>query len=320
MNDCRTYEPLIAELLFGGLHAEEQAGLEAHLAACPGCRERVGEMQAALRLAAARTRPQPEPAFWDGYYARLEGRMAQNAPWSRRLAAWWQASRRDLAALAAPAWRLQLAAAVALLVVGVLIGWLVFGPGAPEAPPVAERPGAVEAPPRAGPPVAPAPSAEATPPRAAPPDVRKPSPAPSVAAPPVQRAALDERASRYLERSKVLLLGLVNLEPAAGEAAALNLPRERELARALVQEAGPLQAALTAADQQRLRALIADLEVILLQIANLESGYDVPAIELVRSGVDRRGILLKINLTEMQQEGAGVQPAVHRSILPDSTF
>ena len=53
-----------------------------------------------------------------------------------------------------------------------------------------------------------------------------------------------------------------------------------------------------------LRALIDDLEVILLQIANLEAEHDVPAIELVRSGVDRRGILLKIQVEQMRRTPA----------------
>jgi hypothetical protein len=47
--------------------------------------------------------------------------------------------------------------------------------------------------------------------------------------------------------------------------------------------------------------LITDLELILLQIANLESEYNIPEIEMVKSGVDRRGILLKINIEEMRR-------------------
>ena len=44
-----------------------------------------------------------------------------------------------------------------------------------------------------------------------------------------------------------------------------------------------------------------DLEVILLEIANLETEYDLPTIEMVKSGVDRRGVLLKINIEEMRK-------------------
>ena len=37
-----------------------------------------------------------------------------------------------------------------------------------------------------------------------------------------------------------------------------------------------------------------------LQIANLETENDLDAIELVRDGIDRRGILMEINLTDLR--------------------
>jgi hypothetical protein len=49
--------------------------------------------------------------------------------------------------------------------------------------------------------------------------------------------------------------------------------------------------------QRRLRELVADLETVLLQIANLESGNDLEAVEFVKQGVENRGLLLKINLS-----------------------
>ena len=101
--------------------------------------------------------------------------------------------------------------------------------------------------------------------------------------------------------------------------ALLNLTRQQEIARELIDESSALKAELTDADQRLLRVLIDDLEVILLQIANIEAGYDVPAIEMVKSGVDRRAILLKINLTEMRRAEATVQPAVAPVLSPDSS-
>ena len=62
---------------------------------------------------------------------------------------------------------------------------------------------------------------------------------------------------------------------------------------------------LTDANRRKLYQLVSDLEVILLQIANLESQNDLPAVEMIRSGVDRRGILLKINLEEMERDNWG---------------
>jgi len=285
MNECRTYEPLIADLLFGELGEEDRTRLDAHLKRCPACAEEVRAYQATLDFTALRTHPEPEPAFWDGYYDHLVARMEQDPypePVTSRWARWWkEQGRLNLMALVQPAWPMQLAAAVGLLLVGVWLGWLVFSP-ATQAPILADDP-TVE-------------------------DV------------PVQAASLEARTSRYLERSKVLLLGVVNLDSdQADDAAMLNLPRKQEVARELVQEASTLKEDLSEADQQRLRALIDDLEVTLMQIANLESGYDVPAIEMVKSSVDRRGLLLKINLSEMQQEEGSVEPAVDQRLLPDTT-
>jgi hypothetical protein len=131
------------------------------------------------------------------------------------------------------------------------------------------------------------------------------------AVPAFEAEVVDARAERYIERSKLLLLALVNFDPETEYVAALDLPRQQEVSRALIQEAALLKDQLTQPDQQRFRELITDLEVILLQIANLESEYDLPMIDLVKSGVDRRAIFLKINLEEMRRtERKAINPKV----------
>jgi hypothetical protein len=121
----------------------------------------------------------------------------------------------------------------------------------------------------------------------------------------VRPAAVDDRAFRYLERSKILLLGIVNADPDAGEASTPDYSREKQVARGLIQEAAVLKDDLTDANRRKLYQLVSDLEVILLQIANLETQNDLPAVEMIRSGVERRGILLKINLEEMERDNRG---------------
>ena len=46
---------------------------------------------------------------------------------------------------------------------------------------------------------------------------------------------------------------------------------------------------------------MADLEAILLQIANLGAAKDMDAIELVQAGVQSRGLFLKMHLAEVNQ-------------------
>lgn len=115
-----------------------------------------------------------------------------------------------------------------------------------------------------------------------------------------ERILLNERALNYLERSKVLLLGIVNSDP---DESGLGLAKEQQVSRTLVSEAAELKSSLSDADQQRMKQLVGDLEVILLQIANLGEEKGFPAVEIVRSGVERRGILLKINLEQMRPQG-----------------
>jgi hypothetical protein len=260
---CSAFERSLADALFDTLEEAERDRLQEHLAACPACAQAFREMQAVLQVTAVRTRPEPPDVFWDGYYDRLATRLDAGAPARPAAPAvpWWQ--RWEGRLWPAPRWALQLAAAILLVGLGVFIGRYAFDAGAP-APPVAVR---------EQPPLLPE---------------------------GVAQAALEERTRHYLNRSKVLLLGLVHFDAAQEDPVLLNLPRKQAVARALVQEADSLKRQLGAQDERRLQELVSDLEVILMQIANLEASRDVPAIELVRSGVDRRALLLKINLAEMR--------------------
>ncbi len=120
--------------------------------------------------------------------------------------------------------------------------------------------------------------------------------------------SLSDQALAYIERSKNILLGVVNSED--GSAA---LVHQQKASRELLQKSYFLKAALNEPDQQRLRQLILDLEVILLELANVSVAPGTPAVELVRQGVDQKSILLKINIEEMRA-------AAHRKKNPKSAL
>ena len=111
---------------------------------------------------------------------------------------------------------------------------------------------------------------------------------------------LANRSQDYIERSKLILLALVNFDPSVEDPYALDLPFQKQVSKELVREASLLKKELAESDQERLENLITSLEIILLQIANLESDNDLDAIELVRDGINRRGILMEINLTDLR--------------------
>jgi Putative zinc-finger len=129
---------------------------------------------------------------------------------------------------------------------------------------------------------------------------------PSVAAvAPAAPSGAVVQAENFIERSKVLLLGLVNYDPATEDAYAFDLERKRTLSRELAAEAPALRGALNERGQKRLRELVSELEVIMMQIANLGSGQEVEGIELIKQGVDNRGLFLKIDLDRMARDARG---------------
>lgn len=118
------------------------------------------------------------------------------------------------------------------------------------------------------------------------------------------------QAGEFIERSKVLLLGLVNFDPSVEDAYALDMGRRRTMSRDLAAEAPALRRALAAGGERRLRALVADLEVIMMQIANIGAGQDIEGLELVKQGVDQRGIFLRIDLDRLGRDArAAASPA-----------
>jgi hypothetical protein len=257
MISCRTSKDRMIEALYGELGPAEKERFDEHLRSCPECASEYSVLGATLRVMDRRERPDPGPAFWDGYWDRLSRRKV----WEEA----GEAPRTSLGARLArvlsgvPRWSYQAAGAAALILVGILIGSRLINT------PVGT--GRVET--AAG------------------------SAAPSGAV---------VQAENYIERSKVLLLGLVNYDAATEDAYAFDLGGKKTMSRELAAQAPAIRGALNARGQKRLRDLVSDLEVIMMQIANLGSGQDVEGVELIKQGVDRRGIFLKIDLDRMGRD------------------
>ena len=124
--------------------------------------------------------------------------------------------------------------------------------------------------------------------------------------------AVEDRARSYLQKSKILLLALDNFDPKTDDTVTLNLQSQRQISESLVQEAEYLKTALDDPAETRLRELIGDLEIILLQIANLEDEHDLAAVEMVQKGVDKQGVLFRIDLSKVSgktpEESSNTKP------------
>jgi hypothetical protein len=120
------------------------------------------------------------------------------------------------------------------------------------------------------------------------------------------RQATERQSNEYLERSKVLLIGLVNTP--VGVSSTSNLARQQHISRELIRQASYLQTALKEPEQRHLRQLIGDLEVVLMELANYSVENGVPLVELVKQGVDKKSILLKINVEQIRALGSRPEP------------
>jgi len=106
-------------------------------------------------------------------------------------------------------------------------------------------------------------------------------------------------AERYLNRSKVLLLGIVNMDIETDLDYKPSISKQQQISKELIKQTAVLKEDLQEANQKLLLELVNELQTILLQIANLEKEYDYDAIELIQSSLDRKGILVKINLGQI---------------------
>ncbi len=116
-----------------------------------------------------------------------------------------------------------------------------------------------------------------------------------------RNAALESRAQNYLEQSKVLLIGLINTDSRSHGADSPLLQREKEISRRLVNESALITSKLNDPSQRQMKELITDLQLILVQIANLSVKQETPGIEIIKGGIEHNGILFRINLEQIQR-------------------
>jgi len=247
---CSKLKDQLVEVANGYATQATASLVEQHAQSCLNCKHELEQLQALILTPASA--PDPGVEFWDGYFEKLEARMASESELAKVAPLTVRPLRDRIARLRLlPMWSLQAAAAVVILITGIWLGRGVFAD----------------------------PSLTAV----------------ATAAP----TELENQALSYLDRTKTVLLGLANFDPLEDDPADLNMERRKSLAGGLIQEASFLKKELSRSDQARLSELIGDLEVILLQIANLETEYDIPEIEMVKNGVDRKAIFFKIDVENM---------------------
>lgn len=258
MDECRQIQTIMIDALYGELNTAERERFRTHLAGCPVCAEHYAELQFTLTLMDRREYPAPDPGYWLQYDEQLEQRLSrEGAPalspgdfwWNLRGRLHWKSR-----------WGCRIAAAVALVLLGIILGRTYWAPPAPVT--TGPAPGTI----------------------------------------PAQNAAVIRQTLDYLEGAKRVLMGLVNMDPEQEADFMQNFSVQQDVSQSLVKEAGVLQKKLASPQQEQLRDLVSELEMILRQIANLDEQYDVDEIRIIRMGVRQKFLLFKINVEEMNAE------------------
>jgi len=127
----------------------------------------------------------------------------------------------------------------------------------------------------------------------------QPGYAASALQPPLRMRYADNRMSQYLRKSKVLLIGIANLETEEGQPVDFSV--EQRASRELVREARYLkQRAL----DPRVDQLVDAMSRILIELANLSDEQQIPNMKIVRSGIHQENLLFKIRMAEAVYDSA----------------
>lgn len=246
---CKNCQKRLSAYLDQELSPAERSVIEQHISECTDCAQALRDLQMLVDQATALPQKHAPDRLWGRIASELDqpnvSRIHDTVP------AWRNWLRRPMPVV-------QLGFAIAILVVGMLVGRYIL-------PPQSDTLRL---------------------------QVSQQSPA--------ELAALNVRASHYLERSKMLLVGIANLEPHGDERIDLSL--EKAYSVDLLREADFLQEKLPAGKNERLRRLVAELELVLLEIANLEAESDFEHVDLLKSGIEQTDLLFKINLSGLNEE------------------
>ena len=262
MSECQQMHEMIVDALYDALDDGQKTRLHTHLKSCPECAGLYQQLTEAVGVMNARETSERDEVFWAGYSERLTARL-ESEQHQRKTPLLRRSFFEHLA------WHnhhaLRVGTIAALVLMGIFLGKWIW---------TEDHPPGLE------------------------PRVFVSTPYQTDTLP----ALLEDRAKSYLQKSKILLLALANFDPQTDDTAILNLQSQKRISETLVQEAAYLKTALEDPAETRLRELISDLEIILLQIANLEDEYDLEAVEMVQKGVNKRGVLFRIDLSEISRK------------------
>lgn len=110
-------------------------------------------------------------------------------------------------------------------------------------------------------------------------------------------SVIASRSEKYLSDAKKIIINVLYSE--ANEDSVIDISIEKEYAAKLLKESREIRQSLPIKRREELDMLVSDLETVLLQIAHLEAQEDAPEVEIVKDGIRKNSILMKINLHQL---------------------
>lgn len=120
--------------------------------------------------------------------------------------------------------------------------------------------------------------------------------------PAAKMVALNKKTANLLEDSKILLLGIVNLDTPPNDSEKVDFSFQKDFSNRLLKQTADLKQQLSKTKNRRVVSLLNELELIFMQIANIENDFDLPAIEIIKKGADNQSLLFKINMERLLLE------------------
>lgn len=274
MNECKKSNLLFDEIFFNEISRSDKKFIDKHLKKCGKCRNGLNENTAMLSGITLNEYKEPRSEFWNNYTSNLNDRMLseglledeKSLNKSDKINELIHQISNWFKNIPASRWALQGSVVIALLLIGVLIGRNFFSPVVPSTN-----------------------------------DSNLFKEDIVFADNPGPNKAILQRTSNFIDRSRVILLAIDNFDLETEDSEAINLFNQQRVSRNLVKQAALIKEDLSNFKQHRLKSLIGDLEIILLQIANIDSGSEMETIKLVKGNKYIHGMLYRIRINDLRR-------------------
>jgi hypothetical protein len=298
----RTIRLMLYDYVRGELGENDERLVEKHVARCAGCAGEAAALRSVLKVvpdAARRPSDTLPESYWKGFANEVMGRIGPgpvaDVGLIGRIAGRLAGARHPAGRISA-AWKLSLGLAAAVIAGGVLylaVSPPAGGPADSGTERIAERradgawPGTGEGP--AGG------------------DAGGDAGGVAGGFSADSLTQFDRRLDDYFRRSKVLLVGVSNLEPA--DEGTADLVIERSISLSLLGEARYLRTGPVDARSYR---LLEDLDKIMIGLANSDARSAAPTVEIIRDGIRARNLLFKLRMQEARNYPARFMQASYR--------